>query len=504
MEAAAAAQACLKSGDVEGLRVARAQGRLARDQALSALLDQARAPRPAPISPGIRVARRLRRQQAERRRRLQRWLHRLHREQAPANGGNEAILERLALGLAVRQQGREPEVGPLEFSTPEPRRNTESTAAWSLGACEAGINAAKMDEAATSGAILDDLQDLGVSIVRQPGQKRVDLSFQALFGAAGRDEGDDILPPATELHVRINERRAIFEEFLRELLDRGLQVVFTLGPHGTRTKDGSTLDGKVRYPIRVLWEEDDDREYLDIRDPAHCAWLETFTHVVCDFLKRIAATIARSEPGFVLADTIYGIELFNEIDMANTVLGDPHEYGEAAWKASARDWATILVRLARVIEGHFPNGALWILLPGLSSWDVSEDDFDQDKETYRVTWSWKIHFFRALVREFAAQAGSEVARLAHGVDLHWYHRKQQGHQDSQGPLHISRLTWELEQIYEAVADAGLDIDLTMFESGISVLKYSAGFDYHPPAMADRDGMAALQVYQGQEVIRRRV
>jgi len=465
------------------------------------------------MSPGIRVARRLRRQQAERRRRLQRWLHRLHREEAPANGGNEAILERLALRRAVRQRGQEPELGPLEFSTPEPRRNTESTAAWSLGACEAGINAAKMDEAATSGAILDDLQDLGVSIVRQPGQRRVDLSFKALFGHTDTEEGDDVLPPASELHVRINERRAIFEEFLRELLEHGLQVVFTLGPHGTRTTGGPTLDGKVWDPIQVVWEDllaiSDPvglpvGQYLDIRVPAQCDWLETFTHVVCDLLKRIGATIARSEPGFVLADAIYGIELFNEIDMANTVLGDPHKYGEAAWKATARDWATILVRLARVIEGHFPNGALRILLPGLSSWDLSEDDFDQHEANYRVTWSWKIHFFRELVQDFAAQAGSEAARLAHGVDLHWYHRKQQGHQDSQGPLHISRLTWELEQIYEAVADAGLDIDLTMFESGISVLKYSAGFDYHPPAMADRDGMAALQVYQGQEVIRRRV
>ncbi len=500
-EAAAEAQSCLRAGDLEGLRLARAKGRRAHSKSLAALLDQARAPRPAPVSPGIRVARRLRRQKAERRRRLLRWLARLRREEAPAKGGNEHIIERLVLARAARQQVQEPDAWLPEFSTPEPRRQPDYTAAWTQGACEAGINAAKMDDEAESGAILDDLQDLGVSIIRHPGVRRVDLSFKALFGSPDREESEDVLPPATELNARINERRAVFEEFLQERLDRGLQVVFTLGPHGTRTTEGLTLDGKVRDPIRVVWEEE-SRGYLDIRDPDHCDWLETFTHVVCSFLKRIEATIARSEPGFVLADAVHGIELFNEIDMANTVLGDPHEYGEGAWTATAKDWATILVRLARVIEGHFPNGAMRILLPGLSSWDVSEDDFDQDDQRYRLTWTWKISFFRELVKQFADQAGGEADRLAHGVDMHWYHRKKEGEKNSMGPLHISRLTWESEQMYEALAKAGLDIDLTMFETGISVLKYKAGYDYHPPAMADRDGMAALQVYQGQEVVRR--
>lgn len=500
-EAAADAQACLSSGDWEGLRLARARIRRAADRALTDMRVQARAPRPAPVTPGVRVARRLRRQKRERQRRALRWLDRLQGQSAPAANDRETILQRLDLQRATGVAGRQEKDGVPEFTftTPEPTRTHGFRAAWTRIACEPGINAAKMDEQATTAATLDDLVDLGVAIIRHPGLERVDLSFRAFFGTMSGER----LPPAGEVHSYIDARQPVFEEFLRELLDRGVQVVFTLGPHGTRTQqEENTTDGKVVDPIFVVWE-DDSREHLDIRDPDHRAWLETFTQAVCDFLKTIEASIALTEPGFALADVIYGIELFNEIDMANTVLGEPHAYGETSWRATAEDWATILVQLARVIEGSFPNDAMKILLPGLSSWDISEDSSDQDTATYRLTWSWKVNFFRELVRQFADHAGRDAPRLAHGVDMHWYHRKQEGgDKNNAGPLHISRLSWECKQLYEALAEAGLDIDLTMFESGISVLRYIAGFDYHPPAMSDRDGMSALQVYQGQEVIRR--
>lgn len=195
---------------------------------------------------------------------------------------------------------------------------------------------------------------------------------------------------------------------------------------------------------------------------------------------------------------------FNEIDMANTVLGSPHEFGEASWKATAQDWASLLVVMAKIVAETFPNGAMRILLPGLSSWDLSEDDRDQHDPKYRITWAWKINFFRELVKAFAREAGPDLPKLAHGVDHHWYHRKSEGAGGMVGPLHISRLTWELEQLYSALADAGMDIDVTMFETGMSVLfnDDDNSFDYWPEAMADREGIRAIQLYQGQEVSRR--
>ncbi|MCK6508095.1 hypothetical protein L6R53_32805, partial [Myxococcota bacterium] len=116
----------------------------------------------------------------------------------------------------------------------------------------------------------------------------------------------------------------------------------------------------------------------------------------------------------------------------------------------------------------------------------------------------KINFFRALVTSFAEQAGNQRDRLVHGVDLHWYHRQREAPGSVVGPQHVSRLSWELEQMYAALAQAGLDIDVTMFETGISVLKYGAEevFDAYPAGMSARGDIPALQLYQAQELIRR--
>ncbi|MCK6507988.1 hypothetical protein L6R53_32250 [Myxococcota bacterium] len=522
--ALALAQGSVRAGDVEGLRRARQQARQARIGVFLAMGGRGQE-RPA-WTAGMRLARRVALRKAERQRRFLRRSARVAAARtAPARTGPdpERTLRRLA--VTGRLYARQPtaEVDPpraslaAEPATSRPRPDGFGAIAFGT-ACLSGLNGAKVDffhedKVGQSLRTLDDLSELGVTILRHPNQTVLDLTLAALFR-------EDPLPDMEGVVTRLSEKKEGLLAFLRALVERGLMVVFTIGVHGTAagrdplTGVGAdlTADGRVATPIRTMWAKyaaypdlDLPESYIDIRDTSpHHAWMLTYTEAVCSLLLELEAAIAESTPGFVLADVVYGVELNNEIDLANTVLGTPHLYGETAWLASAQDWATLLVEMARIVEAAFPNGALRILLPGISSWDQSEDDTDQDSRGYRQTWSWKISFFRALVSNFAALAGDTRNRLVHGVDLHWYHRMRESPGSVVGPQHVSRLSWEIEQVYAALAQAGLDIDVTMFETGISVLKYGEDetYDFFPGEMTDRGDVPALQLYQAQEVLRR--
>lgn len=518
--ALALAQGSVRAADVEGLRRARQQARQARIGVFLAMSGGSQAP--VGWSSGKRLARRVVLRKAERQRR---FLRRSARSRQPVSAapaaaldGEREIRKQQALGRLYGSQQAQDAFPAGESLVAEGRASRplpDGLGAVAYGAaCLPGLNGAKLDffaEEATraSRRTLDDLVDLGVTILRHPNQTVLDLTLAALF----REEP---LPAIEDLAAKLAEKKAGLLTFLQAMVERGQMVVFTVGVHGTAagidptTGLGAdlTTDGRVATPIRATWADSAD-PYIDIRSYSltgafHYAWLLQYTEAVCELLRELEAALAEDFPGFMLADVVYGLELNNEIDLANTVLGDPHLYGETAWQDTARDWATLLVAMARIVEAAFPNGALRILLPGLSSWDQSEDDTDQDSRGYRQTWSWKINFFRALVTSFAEQAGEQRDRLVHGVDLHWYHRQREEPGRRVGPLHVSRLSWELEQMYAALAQAGLDIDVTMFETGISVLKYGAEevFDAYPAGMSARGDIPALQLYQAQELIRR--
>ncbi|MCK6507991.1 hypothetical protein L6R53_32265 [Myxococcota bacterium] len=518
--ALALAQGSVRAADVEGLRRARQQARQARIGVFLAMGGGSQAP--VGWSGGKRLARRVVLRKAERQRR---FLRRSARSRQPVSSapaaaldGEREIRKQRALGRLYGSQQAQDAFPAGESLAAEARASRplpDGLGAVAYGAaCLPGLNGAKLDFSSRAGSaesrrILDDLTVLGVNVLRHPNQRALDLTLAALFQR-------EVLPVIDDLVGRLDEKRADLLAFLQAMVERGLMVVFTIGVHGTAAgidpKTGLgvdlTPDGRVATPIRAAWA-DDLAQYIDIRSytptgAVHFAWLLQYTQAVCALLQELESAIADDFPGFVLADVVYGLELSNEIDLANTVLGDPHLYGETAWQDTARDWATLLVAMARIVEAAFPNGALRILLPGLSSWDQSEDDTDQDSRGYRQTWSWKINFFRALVSSFAEQAGDQRDRLLHGADLHWYHRQREVPGSVVGPQHVSRLSWELEQLYAALAQAGLDVDVTMFETGISVLKYGADetYDAYPAGMSARGDIPALQLYQAQELVRR--
>lgn len=530
--AVAQAQRCCSAGDVQGLNEARVQARLARQEAFRALKRAAEPPppeRPA-FTAGMRLKRRVVLRKAERRRRFLRMHARLTGAQpAPAPSPQRLawILKRQqVLGRLVDPGSDESASGsldgpslPVELDRPRPGGGLVALGA----ACLPGLNGARLGielrdgslaavDLAETRAILDDLDDLGVGILRHPGTTELDLTVGALFG--------EPLPAASEIGTVAAERKLALLALLRGLLERGQMAVLTLGLHGTKTDTRiapTTDDGRVEKPVTTTWSDPSfGEDYFDIRALVashHYDWLIRYTYEACALLRDLADELAATEPGFVLSDVIYGLELCNEIDLANIEpdnrLPGFFAYGPGGFTQSAQAWAALLVDMARIVEASFRSrGGVRILLPGMSSWDVEASDTSPSSSNYILTWSWKFGFFQALVTAFANQAGEDRGKLAHGVDLHWYHRQPRDAGRTAGPQHASRLAWELEQMYAALAQAGLDIDVTMFESGISVLEYnvkpeSAGtVDYHPASMSDRVDTSALQLYQAQEVIRR--
>ena len=155
--------------------------------------------------------------------------------------------------------------------------------------------------------------------------------------------------------------------------------------------------------------------------------------------------------------------------------------------------------LALVAHDELPDTS--IFLPGISSYDISEDDIDQEDLNYSKTWSWKINFFREFVKRFADNfakdyPGFSPSMLASCVDYHWYHRttKSTGKTPTLGPQHITRLVWEVGQIRAALDAVGMtSTAVSVFESGVSSLFETD--DYVPPDVS-------MEVWQAREVWRR--
>jgi hypothetical protein len=399
-------------------------------------------------------------------------------------------------------------------------------------------------------AIFRDLVDLGVQLARQPGSG--DTLVPQLLGAT-RANPHPALPLYDDLDNLFEPKE--LKETLRHAWKQGIELALTLGSlgGGAAPHHGRSADGKVVDPVAFTWDSAhegnildgykfgysgtfaDERQYLDIRDNYQVHWLYWYGWAVGVLLYNLERELAKEEPGFEIRHVVRRVEVFNEIDVRNTfdmntddTNAEPWSYGEESWTKSAKFWAAACYMTAKGFRYAWPSDTgieLW--LPGISSYDVDEDDlqdladeasdeyvgFDppqsslQGKKEYRNTWSWKINFFREFVDQFMEfVTDDEPPWLVRpdGVDYHWYHRKlhdSTGDKTAIGPLHISRLAWEVGQIWEILDDAGIPWpEVSVMESGVSAK--NAGDDFVPDGLGDVRGMGRRYVFQAQEVVRR--
>ncbi|NOY24673.1 MAG: hypothetical protein GXP62_02265 [Oligoflexia bacterium] len=529
---AAAAQVALDSGEVDTLAAIRRRWRLVRQVALLSMLAPSRSPRP-PASPATLMAKRQRRLRRRHRDALSRRIRHMHGA-TPDEEAAKPLQDPQVAAMKARRETRRRHYAEVA-ATPEqtevhgvPEDSTSAPVvvgeAWAVS-CEPGLNVAHIDDNADlfgdAEAILDDLSELGAGHVRQPGG--TDLLFTSTLGGP--------LPLVTDLRERLEERADTLETMLRRAWERGERLVLTMGTLGGGGDHHlGSQDGQVSRAIEITWAAahegqtldgnrfgyggDPQLDILDTRDPYQRAWLARYASEACRMLRVIEGTIQRDDPAFSLALVVHGIELFNEIDACNVIEADTgNTYGEHCWQGSAERWAWLVEGMARQVRRYFPVGEIDILLPGISSYNYNRTELAkttskkrvQNDPLYLKTWTWGRHFLDSFLHEFAATAatnGYDPSDLADSVDLHWYHREQRDGANP-GPLHISRLVYELGQVRDILDDNGFfGTEITVFESGVSAAPQADTGNYVPEALPEVAGHSAEEVFQATEVWRR--
>lgn len=400
-----------------------------------------------------------------------------------------------------------------------------------------GVNSVKLgplseEKYGKTPVILADVATLHVDVIRQPGGADLLIPFMLK---------DDELPLAAKIPDSLDSaNRTALKELLSTAWSEGLQVTLTLGTLGLggefRDKEGDP----VHHPIELFWSDahvgqsldgsvfcdgstdETRRRFLDIRDRYQRRWLREYTGHMCVLLGEIEVELGAA---FRLEGVIHHIEVFNEIDTCNVVRSTVRNstFGEESWKSTAYWWARTCYGMARRVESAL-GGRIPSWLPAIASYEVDEallderdEGLDQNSKSYVHTWAWKINFYAEFARRFSILANRDgytsrtVTGIAGGVDYHWYHRKEAAAGRIEvGPLHISRLPFEMERLRAALDSVGLDrSELTVQESGTSASSADefcphrvidveiGGATYDPRTTFDR-----LEVFQAQEVWRR--
>ncbi len=404
------------------------------------------------------------------------------------SGGNEGVLQ-----------------GPMEYG---------------FNVCH--IEAGQERDFGSSSAILADVANLGAPVIRQAGT--TDLLFSQLFGDT--DKGLLLMPPTSKFAQLLEEyRRDQLQPFLEGVHEAGLQVSLTLyGLGGGGSKDNMSKGADKVYGTGLIqgisgfdWslhatESLDgfsgaaiaESAYLDIRDGYGQAYLGALADAVAAMLADVEAEFQRTDRWFRLADVVYGVELMNELDGCN--IASSNDFGSLVAAVSGARWAQVTHRWAQPLWDTF-LGELPVLLPGLSSHDIPADAVTDTNTKSIHTWPWKRAWFTGYVWWFqqeheAFRGGSfSASEMCPSVDLHWYFRGITSSKEGDekiGYRHVARLAWQVDEIRAILADQGLvGTGVTVFESGSSVLANPAGAkdEQFVPTGWTREAFQAREVFR---------
>lgn len=380
----------------------------------------------------------------------------------------------------------------------------------------------------TAEDVFADCSALGASVVRQLGSRDGLWSFIG-DGEPVPLEGDlqDLI--RTEQHAQ-----ALCEQLLRAV-DEGVQVIvtfFTLGGGATDSysdfehSDGTTT---IKSGIELSWSRDHEGNtatlssgtsvtfpsdaaylsHLDITNAYHCYYLALIAEHFAGLLIDAEALVAGEDgyEDFSLADAVYAIEVFNEIDAVNIIYASGYQRGDSAeyWAYAYLD---VVDAMSRVFSGRPGGTTPKCLLPGISSYDV-ESATDSTSAAYTKTWYWKFGFFEDFVQALIANTPSwdvnDYEAAFGGVDYHWYHRQESA--DTIGRRHVGWLVYEVAKLRETLdAQANGEGDFShavilVTESGVAI---TTANDSHP-AEVEGAGSSATDGYrisQAHEVWRR--
>ncbi len=438
--------------------------------------------------------------------------------QGPASTGREVLrpgeIDRAALAaVAAGVEGRSSREGGCSAAV------LQGSMEYGFNVChvESGLEAEFGDGA----AILADAATLGATVVRQPGT--TDLFFSQLFGQAGA--GTIRMPLAVDFARALDGyRRTEFQPFLEEVYAAGLRVSLTLFGLGGGSTRGDLAPGDDPYGTGLLqgihgfdWsahaaETVDGHSgaviassaFLDVRDPYVRAYLGVLADGIAVMLADVEADFQRAEPGFRLGDVVYGVELMNELDVCN--VASVSKFDSLVAALAGATWAQVAHRWAQPLWNTF-LGELAVLLPGLSSHDVPADAVEDHQSKSIHTWAWKRAWISGFAWQFQREhqafrgAAFSASEMCPSIDLHWYFRGV-ADGDTIGARHVARLVWQVDEIRQVLVDQGLPwTGVTVFESGSSVLAHpdggSGGLQFVPTGWTRED-------FQAREVFRRLV
>lgn len=417
--------------------------------------------------------------------------------------------------------------------------------------------------------LLRDLEQLGATFARQP--KLIDLTWPNSVDIPVI-EGADLTPLKDALRsTGVYDQLVEFfvTSFTRS--DRQappIQLVFTwltvlgvapmVDPIGELHPDAAvplswadahiTADVKRRLP-EVLWW--DGRTYtlpdcfsvrtgesvtltpadapwatgtLDARSPYKLYYVYLLGRAVGELLLEVDADVRAAvgeKTGLSVLDHIAGIELCNEVNIKNVVLGDD---GLPSATESARLWMRVVREGIRGLREALGDTRVNLWLPSLWSYSLPDDEADASVGAQLSTFRYTLAFDAALltwisvwdtiVDADACDSGGDAWPTVDrswiaNQDYHWYHYKGTG-------APVIQLVAEAEALRGLFQTTGLeavvgdDVTLSVCETGTSVYKADVITDDYPywNALLLPDGVRVESVdpnaypFQAAEVWRR--
>lgn len=361
------------------------------------------------------------------------------------------------------------------------------------------------DRFGTNDEQLDDVETLGAGIVRDPGG--INLTWKAL--------ADVDVPLDREVLIEAisdDGNQGRLETFFRSLHSRGLRTVlqFPLADDRITLKVAEekaaagypALD--VTEPLALSWATDhhpaDVGEWdfiLDIRNTYHLTYVGYMAEGVARLLEAVEA---RLDGAFTVADVVFAIEIFPNVDDRNVQPAIPEQWavGDATGNGERWGfaWAFTAEMLRRQLEARLVAVPAFFL-PAISS---HLETVLPSGQRSRNSLDYHLEFFDVLIRTIAGYdlswSGGALLELATGVNYGWDHRADKDSEEGVkrvGPLHIGHLKREIALVHEVVAVAGLErLSIYVLDTGQSV---SDDDEVVPTWMSDRETFQAYEVWR---------
>lgn len=352
---------------------------------------------------------------------------------------------------------------------------------------------------------LDDAERLGARVIREPGG--INLTWNALVNDEVRLGREAVI---AQTNTVVNQGR--FETFFRSLWSRGLRVILRFPLADDRvTDDEAEAKETAGYPhldlaepLKLDWSAEHDPAdigdwdfILDIRRTYHLNYLSYMAEGVARLLEAVEAQL---EGAFTVADVVFAIEVFPNVDGRNVqpIVPDDDAVGDAT--GNGERWGFAWSYTSEVLRRQLAARLVAVpafLLPAISS--HYETVLPSGKRS-RNSLDYLLEFFGVLVGKIvsydASWSGGAVMALTIGVNYGWDHRSQKDSKKGvkrEGLLHMGHHKREIALVEEVLEGSGLKgLSVYVLDTGQSV---SDDDEVVPNWMSDREEFQAYDVWR---------